>query len=60
MHRELPWSKVWALPYWALCDEKRILLLCDEVQCGMGRTGKWFGFQNYDVQQVMSYVYYRH
>jgi len=33
-----------------LCDEKGILLLCDEVQCGMGRTGKWFGFQNYDIQ----------
>ena len=33
-----------------LCDEKGILLLCDEVQSGMGRTGKWFGFQNYDIQ----------
>jgi predicted acetylornithine/succinylornithine family transaminase len=33
-----------------LCDENGILLLCDEVQCGMGRTGKWFGFQNYDVR----------
>ena len=33
-----------------LCNEKGILLLCDEVQCGMGRTGKWFGFQKYDVQ----------
>jgi predicted acetylornithine/succinylornithine family transaminase len=33
-----------------LCDEKNILLLCDEVQCGMGRTGKWFGFQNYGVR----------
>ncbi len=33
-----------------LCDEKGLLLLCDEVQCGMGRTGKWFGFQSYDVQ----------
>jgi acetylornithine/N-succinyldiaminopimelate aminotransferase len=32
-----------------LCDEQGILLLCDEVQCGMGRTGKWFGFQNYDI-----------
>jgi acetylornithine/succinyldiaminopimelate/putrescine aminotransferase len=32
-----------------LCDEQGILLLCDEVQSGMGRTGKWFGFQNYDV-----------
>ena len=34
----------------ALCDEKGILLLCDEVQCGVGRTAKWFGFQNYSVQ----------
>ncbi len=33
-----------------LCDEKGILLLVDEVQCGMGRTGKWFGFQHYGVQ----------
>jgi len=33
----------------ALCDERELLMLCDEVQCGMGRTGKWFGFQNYDV-----------
>ncbi len=32
-----------------LCDEQGILMLCDEVQCGMGRTGRWFGFQNYDV-----------
>jgi acetylornithine/succinyldiaminopimelate/putrescine aminotransferase len=33
-----------------LCDEKGLLLLFDEVQAGVGRTGKWFGFQNYDVQ----------
>ncbi len=32
-----------------LCDEKGLLMLCDEVQCGMGRTGKWFGWQNYSV-----------
>ena len=30
----------------ALCDEKDILLLCDEVQCGMGRTGEWFAWQS--------------
>jgi acetylornithine aminotransferase len=29
-----------------LCDDKGWLLICDEVQCGTGRTGKWFGFQH--------------
>lgn len=29
----------------ALCDEKQWLLMIDEVQCGMGRTGKWFAHQ---------------
>jgi len=33
-----------------LCDEKEILLLCDEVQTGIGRTGRWFGFQTYGIQ----------
>lgn len=33
-----------------LCDEKGILMLCDEVQCGMGRTGYWFGYQVADVK----------
>jgi predicted acetylornithine/succinylornithine family transaminase len=34
----------------ALCDEKNVLMFCDEVQCGMGRTGKWFGFQKFGVK----------
>lgn len=29
----------------ALCDQKDWLLIIDEVQCGMGRTGKWFAHQ---------------
>jgi acetylornithine/N-succinyldiaminopimelate aminotransferase len=29
----------------ALCDERNWLLMIDEVQCGMGRTGKWFAHQ---------------
>jgi len=33
-----------------LCDEKGLLMLCDEIQCGMGRTGKWFGWQNFPVK----------
>ncbi|MBU8902511.1 MAG: aspartate aminotransferase family protein [Victivallales bacterium] len=33
-----------------ICDEKGILLLFDEVQCGMGRCGTFFAFQGYDVE----------
>lgn len=33
-----------------LCDENGALLILDEVQTGMGRTGKWFGYQHFDVQ----------
>lgn len=29
-----------------LCDERGILLIIDEVQTGLGRTGRWFGFQH--------------
>jgi acetylornithine/N-succinyldiaminopimelate aminotransferase len=32
-----------------ICDEKNILLIFDEVQTGMGRTGEMFGFQSYKV-----------
>ena len=33
-----------------LCDEHGWLLICDEVQCGMARTGKWFGYQHAGIQ----------
>ncbi len=32
-----------------LCDERNLLLMLDEVQCGMGRTGKWFAHQWADI-----------
>ncbi len=32
-----------------LCDEKEALMILDEVQTGVGRTGTWFGYQHYDV-----------
>ena len=32
-----------------LCDEREALLIMDEVQTGLGRTGKWFGFQHSGV-----------
>ena len=33
-----------------LCDAQGWLLICDEVQCGMARTGKWFGYQHAGIQ----------
>ncbi|SHO51281.1 aspartate aminotransferase family protein [Anaerocolumna xylanovorans] len=33
-----------------LCDEKDILLIFDEIQCGMGRTGSMFAWQEYGVK----------
>lgn len=34
----------------ALCDEKDILLILDEIQCGMGRTGTMYAWQRYGVK----------
>lgn len=34
----------------ALCDERGLLFIVDEVQTGLGRTGKWFGFEHYGVR----------
>ena len=33
-----------------ICDQRRILLIFDEVQTGMGRTGKLFGYENFGVK----------
>lgn len=32
-----------------LCRERNILFMVDEIQTGLARTGRWFGFQHYDV-----------
>ena len=34
----------------ALCDERDILLILDEIQCGMGRTGEMFAWQRYGIK----------
>ncbi|MFN7027586.1 MAG: aspartate aminotransferase family protein [Pseudorhizobium sp.] len=40
--------------YWPeiarICRERNILLICDEVICGFGRLGSWFGHQHYGVE----------
>ncbi|MEY3121641.1 MAG: aspartate aminotransferase family protein [Nitrosomonas sp.] len=38
-----------------ICDQRGWLLMLDEVQCGLGRTGKWFAFQHSEIlPDVMS------
>ena len=34
----------------ALCDQRGILFIVDEVQAGLGRTGRWWGFEHYGAQ----------
>jgi acetylornithine/succinyldiaminopimelate/putrescine aminotransferase len=33
-----------------LCDEREALLIIDEVQCGLGRTGAWFSFEHAGIR----------
>lgn len=46
----LPLEKDFVKKVSALCKEKDILFLFDEVQTGIGRTGKFFGYENFDVE----------
>ena len=34
----------------SICDDQGILLILDEIQCGMGRTGKMFAYQHYGIE----------
>lgn len=45
-----PMDKEYVKALRKLCDEKDILLIFDEVQTGMGRTGEWFAYQTYGVE----------
>jgi len=36
-----------------ICDENGAVMILDEVQTGIGRTGKWFGYQHFDVEPDM-------
>ncbi|MBR3815933.1 MAG: aspartate aminotransferase family protein [Clostridia bacterium] len=45
----MPLDKAFVKKVEALCKEKDIILIIDEVQTGVGRTGKLFAYQNYDI-----------
>ena len=45
-----PLSQEYVTALAALCKEKDILFMCDEVQCGMCRSGRFWAFQNYGVE----------
>lgn len=45
-----PADKAFLEEVYAICKEKDILLILDEIQCGMGRCGTYFAWQQYDVK----------
>ena len=45
----LPCDKKFLQDVRQLCNEKNILLILDEIQCGNGRTGKYFAYQHYGI-----------
>lgn len=42
--------KGWLAQVRRICDENNVLLILDEIQSGLGRTGKWFAFQHEDIR----------
>ncbi|MCK9910741.1 aminotransferase class III-fold pyridoxal phosphate-dependent enzyme, partial [Microbacteriaceae bacterium K1510] len=45
-----PAEHQWVQEVRQLCDEQGILLLADEIQTGIGRTGRWFAYQQYGIK----------
>ncbi len=46
----IPLDKEFVQEVVKICNEKDVLVIFDEVQCGIGRTGKMFGYNNFDVE----------
>ena len=50
----LPFEPVFLQNLRKLCDTKNVLLIIDEVQTGIGRTGEWFGYQHFGILPDLS------
>jgi acetylornithine/N-succinyldiaminopimelate aminotransferase len=46
----VPLPKEFVVAARTLCDRYDALLIADEIQCGLGRTGKYFGFEHYGIR----------
>lgn len=46
----IPMEEAWVQAVAALAKEREVLLIVDEVQTGIGRTGRWFGYQHYAIE----------
>lgn len=46
----IPLNKEFVQSVVKICNEKDVLVIFDEVQCGIARTGKMFGYNNFDVE----------
>ena len=46
----IPLNKDFVQAVVKICNEKDVLVIFDEVQCGIARTGKMFGYNNFDVE----------
>jgi len=46
----IPLNKEFVQDVVKICNEKDVLVIFDEVQCGIGRTGKMFGYNTFDVE----------
>jgi acetylornithine/N-succinyldiaminopimelate aminotransferase len=45
----IPVGKVFLKELRTICNKKNLLLIFDEIQCGVGRTGKFYAFENYGI-----------
>ena len=53
----LPCDKQFLQNVRQLCNEKNILLILDEIQCGNGRTGKYFAYQQIPLQEKLFFFF---